>query len=78
MIFGLVVWFQGGRRLSRHPGVGIKGWESGMGRGGRSAGRRGGRVMDRRGREIILPRDSASPMTGIIQGKKNLQRKQRI
>ena len=32
--------------------------------------------MNRRGWEIILPRDLASPVTGIIQGKKNLQRKQ--
>jgi len=27
--------------------------------------------MNRRGWEVILPRDSASPVTGIIQGKKN-------
>src|SRR5882757_7983862 len=26
--------------------------------------------MNRRGWEIVLPRDSASPVTGIIQGKK--------
>jgi len=73
-----MVGFQWGRRLSRSPGVGIDGWESGMRRGGWASGRRGGRVMNWWGWEIILPRDSVSPMTGIIQGKKNLQRKQWI
>ena len=76
-IFGLVVQFQGGRRLSRCPGVSIDRWESRVRWGGWALGRWGGRVMNRGGREVILPRDLASPVTGIIQGK-NLQRKQWI